>query len=123
MIGLGLDVCSVERIEKAMKETKGFLARYYTDGEIKYLEARGISAAQSAAAMFAAKEAFLKAMGVGLSGGIAMADVGVAHDGAGCPAYALAEKAQTLMEQKGAKAAYLSLSHDAGIAAAVCVLE
>lgn len=118
-----MDVCSVERIEKAMKETPGFLKRYYTGEEIQYLEARGISAAQSAAAMFAAKEAFLKALGVGLSGGIAMADVSVSHDGAGCPAYALAEKARTLMERKGAKAAFLSLSHDAGVAAAVCVLE
>jgi holo-[acyl-carrier protein] synthase len=123
LIGLGLDLCEVKRIENAIAHTRGFLERYYTPEERDYLAKRGQSAGQSAAAMFAAKEAFLKALGVGLSGGIAMADVEVMHDGLGCPAYAPGEKAKALMAKKGAKTAYLSLTHDAGIAAAVCVLE
>ena len=123
MIGLGLDLCEVRRIENAIAHTSGFLERYYTAEERDYLAKRGQNAGQSAAAMFAAKEAFLKALGVGLSGGIAMADVEVMHDGLGCPAYAPGEKAKALMAKKGAKTAYLSLTHDAGIAAAVCVLE
>ena len=123
MIGLGLDLCEVKRIENAIAHTRGFLERYYTPEERDYLAKRGQSAGQSAAAMFAAKEAFLKALGVGLSGGIAMADVEVMHDGLGCPAYAPGEKAKALMAKKGAKTAYLSLTHDAGIAGAVCVLE
>ena len=123
MIGLGLDLCEVKRIENAIAHTSGFLERYYTAEERDYLAKRGQNAGQSAAAMFAAKEAFLKALGVGLSGGIAMADVDVMHDGLGCPAYAPGEKAKALMAKKGAKTAYLSLTHDAGIAAAVCVLE
>ena len=123
MIGLGLDLCEVKRIENAIAHTRGFLERYYTAEERDYLAKRGQNAGQSAAAMFAAKEAFLKALGVGLSGGIAMADVGVTHDGLGCPAYAPGEKAIALMSQKGIKTACLSLTHDAGIAAAVCVLE
>ena len=110
-------------IENAIAHTSGFLERYYTAEERDYLAKRGQNAGQSAAAMFAAKEAFLKALGVGLSGGIAMADVGVTHDGLGCPAYAPGEKAIALMSQKGIKTACLSLTHDAGIAAAVCVLE
>ena len=35
--------------------------------------------------MYAAKEAFLKALGVGLTGGVALSDIGVAHDERGCP--------------------------------------
>ena len=72
MIGLGLDLCEIARIGTAMEKGEGFLARYFTPEERAYLAQRGKSAAQSAAAMFAAKEAFLKALGVGLSGGIAM---------------------------------------------------
>ncbi|MBE0600446.1 MAG: holo-ACP synthase, partial [Firmicutes bacterium] len=79
--------------------------------------------AQSAAGMYAAKEAFLKALGVGLSGGVALADIGVTHDAHGCPAYALSEKAANAMRQKGAQRSLLSITHDGGIAAAVCVLE
>ena len=123
MIGLGIDLCEIERIHQAIDRNDGFLRRYFTEAERIYLEARGQMAAQSAAAMFAAKEAFLKALGVGLSGGVAMADVGVAHDALGCPAYALGEKAQAMLAQKGASAAHLSLTHDAGVAAAVCILE
>ena len=121
MIGLGLDVCQVERIEKALRKGEGFLKRYYTDEERAYLQNR--RDAQSAAGMFAAKEAFLKALGVGLSGGVALSDIGVAHDSLGCPSYALSKKAADAMAKKGAKASHLSISHDAGVAAAVCVLE
>ena len=123
MIGLGLDLCEIARIGAAMEKNDGFLARYYTPEGREYLAARGKTAAQSAAAMFAAKEAFLKALGVGLSGGVAMADVGVTHDSLGCPSYALGEKARAAMEARGARTAHLSLTHDAGMAAAVCLLE
>jgi holo-[acyl-carrier protein] synthase len=121
VIGLGIDICHVERIEKALQRGEGFLKRYYTEEERAYLKTRRDT--QSAAGMFAAKEAFLKALGVGLTGGVALSDVGVAHDDLGCPRYALSEKAAEAMAKKGASASYLSISHDAGVAAAVCVLE
>lgn len=121
MIGLGIDICHVERIEKALQRGEGFLTRYYTEEERAYLKNRKDT--QSAAGMFAAKEAFLKALGVGLTGGVALSDVGVAHDDLGCPRYALSAKAADAMARKGACASYLSISHDAGVAAAVCVLE
>jgi holo-[acyl-carrier protein] synthase len=123
VIGLGIDLCEIARIENAVSKNDGFLARYYTEEEREYLTARGRACARSAAAMFAAKEAFLKALGVGLGGGIALSDVGVTHDALGCPAYVLSDRAEKRMVERGAKAAHLSLTHDAGVAAAVCVLE
>ena len=121
MIGLGIDLCAVARIEAAIGDHTGFLLRYYTPEERAYLDGRGQTAMQSAAAMFAAKEAFLKALGVGLSGG--MADVGVTHADGGRPLYTLAPRAQDALLASGAHAAHLSLTHDGGVAAAVCVLE
>lgn len=123
MIGLGIDLCEVSRMEYTLQRNEGFLNRFFTAEERAYLDGRGKMVAQSVAAMFAAKEAFLKALGVGLSGGIAMADVGVLHDALGCPHYALSGQAQQMLAAKGAQTAHLSLTHDAGIAAAVCVLE
>jgi len=123
VIGLGIDVCEIARIDKAMQDNEHFLTRYYTAEERAYIQARGQTAAQSAAAMFAAKEAFLKALGLGLAGGIAMQDVGVSHSEGGCPAYALQGKALVQLEARGASRAFLSLTHDAGVAVAVCVLE
>jgi holo-[acyl-carrier protein] synthase len=121
VIGLGIDICQVERIEKALQNGEGFLLRYYTEGEREYLKNR--KDAQSAAGMFAAKEAFLKALGVGLTGGIALLDIGITHDEHGCPSYALSPKAADAMARKGAVTSHLSISHDAGVAAAVCALE
>ena len=89
MIGLGIDLCQVERIEKAMAAHANFLSRYYTEEEQAYIAQRGKAGPQSAAAMFAAKEALLKAMGVGLSGGISLREIGVCHDENGAPHYKL----------------------------------
>ena len=116
-----MDLCSVERIEKAMGER--FLNRYYTPEERSYIASRGAMGAQSAAAMFAAKEAFLKAIGTGIGAGVELADIGVEHTESGAPYYVLSTRAEEKMKQLGGSHAFLSLSHEAGVAAAVCVIE
>jgi len=118
MKGIGIDLCSVERIEKALNEA--FLQRYYTQEEREYIRSRGKMGVQSAAAMFAAKEAFLKAIGTGIGRGAALGDIGVIHLETGAPVYALSEKAQQML---GESRAFLSLTHEDGMAAAVCVIE
>lgn len=122
MIGLGFDLCQIERIEKAM-ETHGFLCRYFTPEEQAYLEKKGKAASQSAAAMFAAKEALLKAMGVGLGGGIALGEIGVCHDASGAPSYRLTGEAAAKAAALGVTRTHLTLTHEMGVAGAVVVLE
>ena len=116
-----MDLCSVERIEKAMGER--FLNRYYTPEERSYIASRGAMGAQSAAAMFAAKEAFLKAIGMGIGRGVELAEIGISHTPYGAPVYVLGEKAQEALRERGASQAFLSLTHEDGMAAAVCVIE
>ena len=74
-------------------------------------------AAESAAGLYAAKEAFLKARGTGIDS-LALSKIEVAHDPQGRPYYRLDE-----IYGGEAFAAHLSISHDGGVAAAVCVLE
>ncbi len=121
MKGVGIDLCQVARIEKAM--SKRFLQRYYTEEERRYIASRGEMGAESAAAMFAAKEAFLKAVGLGIGAGVEFSEIGVAHGEHGAPCYQLGEKAQKALENRGASSVFLSLSHEAGLAAAFCVIE
>lgn len=123
MKGLGIDLCGIARFERILEKGDGFLRRYFTAEEQAYIAGRGQTAAQSAAAMFAAKEAFLKATGAGLGGGIPLTDVTVQHEPSGQPRYALGEKAMARMAALGAETAWLSLSHEDGMAAAVCVIE
>ena len=123
MRGLGIDLCGVERIERELKRSDAFLRRFFTNSERAYIASRGQMGAQSAAAMFAAKEAFLKAVGAGIGGGIALDEIAVEHLPGGAPAYRLTGTAQARLGELGAERAFLSLTHEAGMAAAVCVIE
>lgn len=123
MRGLGIDLCGVERIERELKRSDAFLHRFFTNSERAYIASRGQMGAQSAAAMFAAKEAFLKAVGTGIGGGIALDEIAVEHLPGGAPVYRLTGAAQARLGELGAERALLSLTHEAGMAAAVCVIE
>ncbi len=123
MKGLGIDLCGVERIERELKRGYAFLHRFFTNSERAYIASRGQMGAQSAAAMFAAKEAFLKAVGTGIGGGIALDEIAVEHLPGGAPVYRLTGAAQARLGELGAERAFLSLTHEAGMAAAVCVIE
>ncbi len=123
MKGIGIDLCGEARIARAMEQTPAFLERYYTPEERAYIAARGKMGAQSAAAMYAAKEAFLKAVGTGIGAGVALSDIEVRHLDSGAPRYALRGAALQRMQALGAASALLSLTHENGMAAAVCVIE
>ena len=123
MRGLGLDICSVERIEKAIQAHPSFLMRYYNESERAYIAQKGKVGGQSAAAMYAAKEAFLKAVGTGINGEIPLDAIGVSHSDTGEPSYTLGEKALQKMQAMGATQTWLTISHEAGVAVAVAILE
>lgn len=123
MKGIGIDLCEIARIQRTMETNERFLKKYYTEAEREWIVRKGKAGAQSAAAMFAAKEAFLKAAGIGIGGGVEMCEIEVLHNDRGAPRYALYGAAQEKMRSMGAQAALLTLSHEAGVAAAVCVLE
>ena len=115
--GLGLDLCGISRMEK-MLENERFLNRYLTENEITYIRRKGRNAAQTLAGIYAAKEALSKALGTGIT--FELKEIGIVHDEAGKPVYELSGRAAEL----GAGDRFLlSITHDSGIAAAVCVRE
>ena len=115
--GIGLDFCEISRMEKMRMMTR-FTERYFTEGEQAYIRDKGHNAAQTMAGIFAAKEALAKALGTGISFDLREAEV--IHDGAGCPAYRLRGKAAELA---GEDRFLLTITHDGGIAGAVCIRE
>lgn len=115
--GLGLDLCEIGRMEKLLEDAR-FLERYFTKEEIGYIRGRGKGAAQTMAGIFAAKEALAKALGTGIT--FDLKEACVTHDGAGRPAYLLSGKAAELA---AGDAFFLSITHEGGMAAAVCVRE
>lgn len=80
IVGIGCDIVEISRIKKAM-ENPAFAKKCFTARELEFLSKRR---AESAAAIFAAKEAYSKALGTGFSG-FFMQDIEVFHDQLGKP--------------------------------------
>ena len=118
ILGVGLDLMDVARIERAMQNER-FLLRIYTEGERGRIALRG---AQTAAGYFAAKEAVAKALGTGFRGFCAW-DVEVAVDAFGRPEAVLYRGALERYRALGGGQLLISITHCGGMAAAVAVLE
>lgn len=130
LYGIGCDLCQVERMARRLSGPHGahFAQRVFGAAEQAALglaeAAQGplpAHKAESAAADFAAKEAFLKAAGKGL-GDFALADIQALRRESGAPYYQLSGPAAEWLAEKGLTAR-LSLSHEGGLALAFCVLE
>jgi holo-[acyl-carrier protein] synthase len=122
---MGLDVVEVARIRRlvgtdAAEETaRRFLERCFTEGERSFCDARA-DRATPYAARFAAKEAASKALGA--PAGIHWTDVEVLREQA-APRLRFSGVAERVARERGVTRIHLSLTHDAGVAAAVVVLE
>ena len=122
MLGIGCDLADVERIEKAITR-KGFKERVFTPDEIAYCTGPHGDRAQSYAARFAAKEAFLKAIGTGLRGSGQLTDISVTNDDLGKPELRVTGYYASYIEKMGVTKIHLTLSHTSTTAMAVVVLE
>ena len=121
MIGLGIDLCRISRMQR-MLENERFLSRYFSEEERAYIASRGRMGPDSAAAIFAAKEAALKALGTGLAG-IKPQDVVILHGPSGQPYYELRGTAHAKLQALGGRRMHLSMTHEEDMAAAVAILE
>ena len=117
IIGIGVDICEISRMEKNLRDER-FLNRYFTNDETIYIKSKGAGAAQTLAGLFAAKEALGKALGGGIDFDLKEAEI--QHDLKGCPCYHLSG---SLTKRTFGERFFLSVTHDGGIAAAVCVRE
>ena len=113
----------MRRVRETIERTPRFAERVFTDAERAYCESRGAVAAQHYAARFAAKEAALKALQTGWSGGISWQDVEVTAKESGAPLILFHGRARELYEQMGATSAHLSIAHTTEHAIAEVILE
>ena len=119
ILGLGIDLIDISRIERAVGRTPRFLTRVYTEAERAEIARKG---AQTAAGFFAAKEAVAKALGTGFRG-FTLTDISIEPDELGRPVARLAGGAQARAEALGGRRIHVSITHAGGFASAVAVLE
>lgn len=115
--GLGIDLCEIARMEKLMADDR-FMKRWFTPDEIRYVNSKGKGAAQTLAGLYAAREALAKALGSGIDFDLKEAEI--CHTPAGSPYFRLSG---SLAERTSDCRVLLSITHDGGVAAAVCILE
>lgn len=114
IIGIGTDIVDIERIRKACLK-QAFFEKNFSPRENEFF-AKKKDCTESVAANFAAKEAFVKALGVGIFGGIALRDIEVLRNPAGKP--------YIVLHQPGwDKKVHVSLSHESAYAVAFVVIE
>jgi holo-[acyl-carrier protein] synthase len=125
ILGVGVDVCDVERIRRALDAPTGtrFRKRVFTDGEQAYCEARRRGRFASYAARFAAKEAAMKALGTGWAAGVAWRDFEVVRGTGAAPRLVLHGKAAALARRRGMVRWLLALSHTDASALASVIVE
>ncbi|MBQ2753027.1 MAG: holo-ACP synthase [Firmicutes bacterium] len=114
--GIGTDITDINRIKKAILKDS-FVKKVFTDNE----KLRVLDCAQTAAGVFAAKEAFVKACGTGF-GKIKATDIEVMKDESGKPYFIFYNEAKSFVEDKNARA-HLSISHEKDYAVAFVLIE
>lgn len=124
ILGLGTDLIEVARIDASIRRFGDrFLDRVFTAAEISYCLRKRASAAESFAARFAAKEAGAKALGTGISRGVAWREIEVQREPGQAPTLHWSGRAAERAAAMGVQRASVSLTHSRSAAMAVVVLE
>ena len=122
VLGLGTDIVRVARIAELVDRYEGrFLDRVFRPDEQRVLERTGEAAAAALAGRWAAKEAFVKALGSRATG-VPYRDVEVVRGVAGEPSLRLHGAAEEALRALGAQTALVSLSHERDHATATVIL-
>jgi holo-[acyl-carrier protein] synthase len=121
--GIGTDLVEVSRIERILKKWGDrFLQRVYANDEIEYCNNKAFPAIHFAA-RFAAKESFLKSLGIGLGMGVKLREIEVSNNELGSPVLKVNKKIGTILDNLGVNAVHVSMTHTREHAHAIVVLE
>jgi len=121
VIGVGVDVVEIDRFRLALTRTPSMRERLFTPVELDYVAPKA-DPVPSLAARFAAREAIMKALGLGL-GAFGFHDAWVEVATSGAPRLVVTARARELAVDRGVVRWHVSLSHDGPVAIAMVVAE
>lgn len=122
IVGIGVDLVSLARIDHVMAQHGAFLDRICTEKEQRHCRRGGRLHVASIAGHFAAKEAASKALGTGI-GKVRWHDLEIDHDAAGAPRLIFHGAAKQRAETLGCHRTHISISHEKDHAIAMVILE
>jgi holo-[acyl-carrier protein] synthase len=121
VIGIGIDLVDIERFRRSLERTPSMRERLFTDAELAYVAAQ-VDPVPSLAVRFAAREAVMKSLGVGL-GAFGFHDAWVDRSSSGRPSLVVSGRAAELAAAAGVVAWHLSLTHSDVMAAAYVIAD
>ena len=121
VIGIGIDLVDIDRFRASLERTPSMRTRLFTAVELEYVAPK-VDPIPSLAARFAAREAVMKALGVGL-GAFGFHDVWVERAASGVPSLVVTAAAADLASAAGVTTWHLSLTHSDHVAAAYVIAE
>ena len=123
IIGIGIDTVSIARMEKLIRARgERFLRKIFSESEI----GEGMKRMKNApffAARFAAREAFVKALGTGFARDISFRDIAVGKGDRGRPVFSLSTRTEMMLKARGIERCHMSITHDGDCAQAIVILE
>jgi holo-[acyl-carrier protein] synthase len=119
---VGIDAVVVRRFKK-MKNFESFLTKYFTDYEISYIVGKNLKKYETTAGIFAAKEAFLKALQIGIGAGINLKLIEVKHNNNGAPYINLDKHLKQKLQDKNIEQVSLNIAHTKKTAIAICIIN
>jgi holo-[acyl-carrier protein] synthase len=122
IIGTGIDIIEVERIARRVGKNSGLKEFVFSKEEISYCDAKAFPF-QHYAGRFAAKEAFLKAIGKGWDSGLVLNEIEVVNGENGKPAMRLSGQTEQKLASLGIRSIQVSISHLKSMATAIVILE
>ena len=123
-VGLGVDIVDIARMRRILERTPSFARKVYSDEERAYCLDKATPEVHFAT-RFAAKEAVVKALGTGFSGGIGVRDIEVRRTSKGRPYVVLSGRAKEVARELGVRELPISLSytHTEAVACAMAITE
>jgi holo-[acyl-carrier protein] synthase len=122
IIGTGIDIIEVERIALRVGKDNGFKELVFSKDEMSYCDAKA-SPYEHYAARFAAKEAFLKAVGRGWDTGLHWNEIEIVKEAKGKPVLRITGETEKMLAPMGIRIIHVSLSHLKSMATAIVILE
>ena len=120
-LDIGIDISEIKKIEESIR-SEAFQRKVFTPAELKSVEEFKDKAGHLAG-KFAAKEAFMKALGAGIRQEVWFTQIEVLNDESGRPYINVTGEAGKQLEASGARQVHVSISHSGGMAVAVVILE
>ncbi len=122
ILGTGIDIIEVERIAFRVGKDNGFKELVFSKDEMSYCDTKA-APFEHYAARFAAKEAFLKAVGRGWDSGLQWNEIEIVNETNGKPTLRITGMTEKTLAPMGIRIIHVSLSHLKSMATAIVILE